>query len=176
MKTILLFFLIVASNPFFAQEHFLRPFSGKYSGTMFICRSNGTCDSVPVELHLSNTDNPFRVSSNMRYLPTNGSTIEKNYELVLDSVSNDGYHYLMDEKNGILLFENRVNNRFYSLYEVENMLYHVSTTYSAQEIVFDLTVYSKEKTKQSKVIEDGDEFKVDAFPFIVSQYVILHRQ
>lgn len=172
----LLFLVLMSSSCLNAQEHFLKPYIGTYEGVLFMTQASGREDSIPFQLVISPSDQPERMHTTMSYLPTNGDVIDKKYDLVLDTTVRHFHQYINDENNGILLRENRINNRFYSLYEVENQLYHVTTTYSYNSIVFDLVVYPKQGVLNSAAIEEGVTYEVQAYPFMVSQYGVLKRK
>ena len=171
---------ILFSISFFAlqAQHLLSESVGVYSGYLQLCPSGTKCDSIPFELSIQATKDPLRFNTKTSYLINNGQDNVKDYDLVLDTTYKDNNHYILDEKDGILIQETRVTNTLYSVYSVEGNIFHVTTTYHKTFIDFELVVYNMSNPKNSQSLPDAENtvYQVETFPFITVQKGILYKK
>lgn len=178
MKHLISLFLIVLSVPVYGQN-FLDQHLGTYRGQLHLCYPNRPTDSVAFEFIIQPTEQPSRWTNTVRYLGPEGSVGQvKDYDLLKDSVFNDDTHFILDEKDGILITETRIDNTFYANYTVEDMFYIVSTTYSESHIDYVLTCYPSQGKRESSSEPDQENvsWKVDSFPLTTVQKGRLYKQ
>lgn len=159
-------------------QHILAESVGVYSGYLQLCPPGTKCDSIPFELSIQATNDPLRFNTKTSYLINNGQDNVKDYDLILDSTFKDNNHYLLDEKDGILIQETRVGNTLYSVYTVEGNIFHVTTTYNKTSIDFELVVYNMSSPQKSQSHPDAENavYQVETLPFITVQKGILSKK
>ncbi|MBI3239991.1 MAG: hypothetical protein HYZ43_14305 [Flavobacteriia bacterium] len=171
--------LVLFLNLTLSGQNFLDQHLGTYRGQLHLCYPNRPIDSVQFELIIQPTEKQGRWTNTVRYLSADGSVGQvKDYDLVKDSVFNDDTHFILDEKDGILITETRIGNTFYSNYTVDGMFYTVSTTFNGNYIDYELTCYPMEGKRES-VSEPDEEnvtWKVDSFPLMTVQKGRLYKQ
>lgn len=178
MNRLISLFLITLSFPVFGQS-FLDQHLGTYRGQLHLCYPNRPVDSVQFELIVQPTEEIGRWTNTVRYLSPDGSVGQvKDYDLMKDSLFSDDTHFILDEKDGILITETRIGNTFYANYTVDGMLYIVSTTYNGNYIDYELTCYNNAGKRESvsEPDEENVSWKVDSFPLMVVQKGRLHKQ
>ena len=160
-----------------SAQHFLTLKTGKYTGYIQLCDFGNTCDSIAFSLLIQATPDPIRFNTKTVYFPKKNDPITKDYDLVLDTSFADFSHYLLDEKDGIILIETLQGNTLYSTYTVEGNLYTVRTSYFSDYIDYELVVYDQ-KAKQistSNPDEENTVYTVETFPFITVQKGKLYK-
>lgn len=175
---LLIVLLLLTGFPAVAQD-FLDTHAGNYKGTLHLLYPNGKQDSVTMELILQPTEQAGRWQNTVRYFGENGAIGEvKAYELVLDTTVNDSTHYILDEKDGILITEVRIRNSFYANYTVDHMSYFVRTTYEDNYIDYELSCYNLTviRSSESEPDEENTRWKVDSFPLMTVQKGRLYKQ
>ena len=132
-----------------------------------------------MELLLQPAQQTGHWQNTVRYFGENGAIGEvKAYEYVIDSTVNDGAHYILDEKDGILITEVRIGNSFYANYTVDHMSYIVITTYEDNYIDYALSCYNLTaiRNSESEPDEENISWKVDSFPLMTVQKGRLYKQ
>lgn len=178
MNRLISLLLIILSHPVFGQN-FLDQHHGTYRGQLHLCYPNRPIDSVQFELIIQPTEKLGRWTNTVRYLGPDGSVGQvKDYDLLQDSVFNDDAHFILDEKDGILITETRIDNTFYSNYAVDGMFYIVSTTYCGAYIDYVLTCFPNQGKRESasEPDEENVSWKVDSFPLMTVQKGRLYKQ
>jgi len=172
----LFFFFAFLFQPVKAQ-HFFDDHTGHYEGTLLLLYPGRAADSVAFCLDIAKTAEPGRWQNKLTYRMPAGSQ-EKNYEQVLDSAFADNTHYILDEKDGILIAETLLGNTLYCNYTVEGSFYVVRTTFHTGSIDYELSCYkSTEKTESvSDPDEKGTSWKVDSYPLLTVQKGTLIKQ
>ena len=113
MPRILISFLLCMTFGLKAQESPVTPWVGERSGTLEIYNAKGLAQTVHMELNiaqLSDTSWTWQIV----YGEGEGRQA-RDYELV--KTEGDG-NYVVDEKNGIKLDLNQINNGFFSFFQV----------------------------------------------------------
>lgn len=172
--------LIFCSFVFFTlrAQHFLASYTGTYSGYLKICQAGKDCDSIPFELSIYPTKDPKRYNTKTSYLTDLYKDNVKDYDLIINEKHTDNCHYLLDEKDGILIQETKIGNTLYALYSVEGMLFNVTTRYFDQYIDYELVVYNmkEQQTSQSKPNAEEAVYTVETYPFMTVQKGILYKK
>lgn len=109
------FFLIVA----FGQNNTSFPDSwiGKWKGKMEIITPKGTMQTVPMELHISKGDSVDKWNWTIVYVAKKDSPDVRKYVIISKDKSKG--HYIMDERNGILMDSYFIGGEFFCDFEVE---------------------------------------------------------
>lgn len=178
MNRLISLLLITLSFPVIGQN-FLDQHLGTYRGQLHLCYPNRAVDSVQFEFIIQPTVETDRWTNTVRYLSPDGSVGQvKDYDLMKDSVFKDDTHFILDEKDGILITETRIDNTFYSNYTVDGMFYIVSTTYYGNYIDYELTCYTNlgKRESSSEPDEENVSWKVDSFPLMTVQKGRLYKQ
>jgi hypothetical protein len=174
MRTIITILSLLASLPLAAQ-HFLDRHPGEYTGMLHLLRPGAPADSLPFKMIVQPTGESGRWTNTVVYnYEKNASS--KNYEWVLDAANGEG-RYIMDEKDGILIYETLIGNTFYCNYTVDDMFYVVQTTFGDGTIDFELSCYktSGKRESRSEPDETGTTWKVDSFPLVTVQKGTLQK-
>lgn len=177
VRNLIILFFLLSGIPASAQD-FLDAHTGTYKGTLHLLFPNGKQDSVTFELLLAPTQQPGRWTNTVRYLGENGVVGQvKEYELVLDTALNDGAHYILDEKDGILISEVRIGKSLYANYIVDHMAYHVTTTFETSYIDYELSCYDllHIRNSESEPDEENIRWKVDSLPLLTVQKGRLYK-
>lgn len=175
---LLLFFLLFAGSIVHAQD-LLDQHTGTYKGTLHLLYPTGHRDSVSFELQIQPTGQPGHWTHTVRYIGESGTIGQvKDYELVIDSTRNDGMHYILDEKDGILITETRIDQTLYSMYQVDGMSYAVTTSFYPDYIDYALSCYQLQsmRSSESEPDEENVRWKVDSFQAATVQKGRLFKQ
>jgi hypothetical protein len=178
MKIGLLFVVILLSTVGLGQD-FLTRQTGIYQGYLYMCLPNGKCDSVLLQLQIEQTTDPKRWKTTFVYLKQNGTvTMKNNYELFADSLHNDDYHFILDEKDGLLISETRIGNTIYGNYSIEDQFHITRTTYNGDTIEYELSAYSTRGKRESTSVPDEENtiWKVDSYRLVTVQKALLIKQ
>jgi hypothetical protein len=173
-----LFFLCLFSLSSIQSQHLLSESVGVYSGHLKLCQAGIKCDSVPFELSIQATKDPLRYNTKTTYLIQSEQNNVKDYDLILDTNYIDNNHYLLDEKDGILIQETKAGNTLYSIYTVEGNVFHVTTSYYKAYIDFELVVYDMNtiRKSQSSPDQNNEVYIVETYPFITVQKGRLYKK
>lgn len=181
MKSIrhLLIIVFLLSGKIALTQDFLDAHVGTYKGTLYLLYPNGKQDSVEFELLIQPAKEPGRWTNTVRYMGENGAIGQvKEYELVVDTTVKDGAHYILDEKDGILISEVRIGKSLYANYMVDHIAYHVTTTFETTYIDYELSCYDMlhQRTSESEPDEENIRWKVDSLPLLSVQKGRLYKQ
>lgn len=157
MKKVFLIITLIYSSVCFSQN-IPDDFLGSWYGVLEIKNPKRNGYTVNMELHLQKTD----TANNWRYtiIYDNGERRdERKYNLV-KSDSLPGL-YMVDENNGIILYEVLIGNRMFQRFEVmDNVIYGI-TTYEKNKITWELVTDNNKLSFQSG---KGDE----EIPFVTT--------
>ncbi len=165
--TFLCAFLLSAQSK--SELSFPKDYFGNYKGLLEIDTPVGIRE-IPMELWLQPTDTVGKY----RYVIVYGEgekRQERKYHLVVKN-ENLG-DYVIDENNGILLEAKVFENRLYSLFEVSGNLLTTFITFDKDQLLFEITVASREKALETKENEEGTE--VVSYPVVTRQRALLHK-
>lgn len=136
----ILFLTILISGTAFSQQNFGLRCIGNWKGTMHIYSQGILTDSVPVILEVRQQDDSvFRWK--MHYL-SEKNPINKDYHLVYKK----GNYYQIDEGYGIKIDAYLFANRLVSVFEVEGTLLTSAYELHENELYFEVTSGTKEKS------------------------------
>ncbi len=149
---------------------------GTWRGTVLTYTHTDSIRTTPMELHIFATDSTDRWTWTIIY----GTGTEKDvraYELVLKD--EESKHYVIDEKNSILIDSYVRGNSFCSRFAVGDYLllctYELSTdNEAANEMVFEITSGKLEGNKSGGTSDNIPE--VAAYPISVFQKAKLYRE
>lgn len=152
------------------SQHYLSSYFGEYTGMLYLYKAN-VLDSVPCSLKIQNTPDPNRINTLLSYYLPNGLQQDKNYDCIVDTNFHDNLHFLIDEKDGILIKETRIGNSFYSSYTVQDNFYTVHTSYFADHIDFELIVYNQTDKLETFSAPNAanNRYRIETFPLITVQ-------
>jgi len=153
------------------SQEFLNNHLGKYVGQLQLCYPDKTSDSVTFEISILPTQTPNRWKNTTTYFLPNGATQVKDYELIRDTLVQGNAHYILDEKDGILITETRIGNTFYSHYTVDGIYYSAQTTYETNYIDYELSCYQTTNKRESisEPDEENNKWKVESFNLLTVQ-------
>ncbi len=148
---------------------------GQWSGELKIYKTEGLKQTVPMSLDLSETDSIGIYTWAIIY-GKDSTAQRRNYQLrVVDKLKG---HYLIDEKNGILLDAYHIHNELNSIFEVMGNTLMTSYKIEEDEIVFSVKVFpSKEIRISGDTLIDNQEIpKVSSFEYTVNQVARLQKK
>jgi len=109
---------------------------GTWEGTMYIYKFNTVVDSVKVKFTAARTDTEGTYTWKTEYLSPTRPMV-KDYKLVVDNL-NEG-KYILDEGDGVELIEYNVDNKLYSLFEVQDIYLTSTTELVGDKLIFEVT-------------------------------------
>lgn len=178
MKYSLLFLISLCALISHGQD-FLTAQTGTYRGMLHILSPNGKCDSVILQLEVAPIAGTRRWKSTFSYLKPDGTvTMQNAYELVADTLYKDDYHFLLDEKDGLVIRETRIGNTFYGTYTIDNQTHTLLTTYNGKSVEYELAAYSNKDMHKAISEPDQDHivWEVHSLKLLVIQKGILIKQ
>jgi len=148
---------------------------GYWSGGLNIFNSKGLKQTVPMSLDLSKTDTSGIYTWAIIY-GKDYTAQRRDYQLkVIDPYIG---HYLIDEKNGILLDAYHIHNELSSVFEVMENTLLTSYKIESGEMVFTVKLFPSKEVRVSgdTIIENQDIPKVSSFQLTVSQVARLQKK
>jgi hypothetical protein len=133
---ILAFSLFVFNYLAFAQYTFPDAWIGKWKGDVTIYNGKGITQVVPMELQIAKGDSAQQWKWTIIYLLKDKPKDERPY--LLKCIDREKGHYIMDEKNSILLDAYYYGNVFYSSFEVQGTQLNVTYRMQGKNIVMEI--------------------------------------
>lgn len=168
----LLLFLPLFANAQTPITTFPNDWMGDWYGTMAIYNADGKAQEINMELHLAETDSADRWQWTLVY-EVDTVRDEREYELVAKDAAKG--HYVIDEKNSILLDSYLYKNVLTSRFSVNNSLLIVNYSFFSDRIEFQILFGSLED-----VITTGEEVteveSVLSYPMRGMQSATLYRR
>ena len=154
MRTLLtgscLFLSVLLSAQTFPDDWY-----GNWQGNLAIWRGGQAVDTVPMEFELSLADTGG-INYIIRYLPEGRPVDERSY--LLQSVDSTAGHYVIDERNGILLDEYLVDNCLYSHFDVMGSDQFARICYTSQDTLeYEITGGPVGPIRESGTITEGGD-------------------
>ena len=173
LRICLSFLLICLSVYSFGQEEKLSfPDShlGVWGGKLEIFGPQGVLQSLDMELHIKNLEGEGRWTWTIIY---KGDIVdEREYELHLKDSAKA--HYVIDEKNSILLDAYFLGNTLMSRFSVNRSLLMINYTFEEEKIIFDVFTGSLDNTtKTGEEIKEVEEIR--SYTMAGRQQAILRR-
>ncbi|MEM9544536.1 MAG: hypothetical protein AAGA77_01115 [Bacteroidota bacterium] len=119
---------------------------GDWSGELEIYDVTGPKQTVPMSLQISNTDTSGVYNWVLVY-GKDSLADKRNY--VLKEIDKSKGHYMIDEKNGILLDSYFINDELSSIFAVMGNTLVCSYRRKGQELIFSIKMYTSEKIRVS---------------------------
>ena len=127
---------------------------GRWTGTLKITSDAVEAKETPMELVIE----PLKDSKNYRWKIVYGKGPARDYELVPQEKAG---HFVIDEKNGLLLDAWRVDSTVHSFFQVADSLIPVRYELAGDILRFSLTVSSNKDPRTTKMTKG--EFEAKAF-------------
>lgn len=165
----LLVILLISINSF---GQFPEGWLGHYDGTMYLSNGQNPTDSLDVSLDIMELKKDSVWTYSMHYFSDKYGSIEKNYQIVRTA---DGRGFQMDELNGIKIDMSYMNNCFYEIFEVDNMLYSTSMRLINGGILFEIFGASMQHSNETDSFPDENNtvYKVFSMKPTFAQSVLL---
>ena len=152
-------------------KRFPESYFGRYVGDLVI-KSAMDDQFVPMEFHLLPTDTVGRYQYKLVY-GMGDTRQERAYEMVALNAENGQFE--IDEKNGIILDCQVVDNKMYSLFEVQGNILTTFITFEEDHALFEI-VFAPKATARKTITEDGESIQVSAYPISVVQTAKLFKE
>ena len=150
---------------------FPKDFFGKYTGTLDISSTKGS-QQYPMEFHLLPSDTLGKYTYTLVY--GEGETKQvRDYKLI-EKDKEKGF-YVVDENNGIILDDRVIDNRMYSLFEVNGTLLTTFITFEDTFMVFEI-IATPTAEKNTTFANDENKTEVISYPIKTVQRAILQKQ
>ena len=148
---------------------------GDWSGPLYIHDSLGRKDPIPMSLKISETDSSGVYNWVIGY--GKDSTLQERPYL-LKSINAAAGHFLIDERNGILIDAFYLNNELTSIFEVMGNTLVIGYSKKDQEMVFSVKVYTYKSIRSSgDGIYNGQEIpEVNSFYLKSVQEAVLNKK
>lgn len=144
---------------------------GNWKGKLKIEKAGSETQELDMELWISPGPTPNRWNWKS-YMGQGEDKVVKEYELKALDVAKGKYQ--IDEKNSILLDAIYWGNRLTSIYEVNNLLIHLSYFMDERALHFEIHVFNSKKPYETGG-QEGIPLVV-SYPFMSSQKAILYRE
>ena len=148
---------------------------GYWSGDLNIYNSKGLKQTVPMSLDLAETDTLGTYTWAIIY-GQDSTAQRRDYQL--KEIDTSMGHYLIDEKNGILLDAYHIHNELSSVFEVMGNTLLTSYKLEHGEMVFSVKLFPSEEVRISgdTIMENQDIPKVSSFQLTVNQIARLQKK
>ncbi len=115
--------------------NFPQDWEGKWEGILVITKPTGDTTQIPMQLHILKHDTSAGWDWKIIYGPEDSGT--RPYELYVKN-KEEG-HYVIDEKNSILLDAFYIGDTFYSRFQVSNSFIFTSTKLVGELLEYEIT-------------------------------------
>ena len=169
MRYTVLSILLLAGTLSLAQLP--KKWMGKYKGELTSVNLAGQESQFGMELHISEKEDS---TYNFTIIYTSGETKqERAYQLIPDGDN----HFMLDEKNGIILDMSLGKDRLTSFFEVQGSYLHVNYIFTKKGLRFELTSSSKAEITGGIENEEGEKIpEVQSYKTISFQFASLKKQ
>lgn len=172
MRLFLSSLLLLLFSGIFAQNqepHFPDTWFGEWAGELSIYSAAGVAQTLEMELHISEKEEG---KWGWTIIYKGDETDVREYELQLKDASKA--HYVIDEKNSILLDGYYLGNTLINRFSVNNSLLMINYTFESGHIVFD--VFSGQKDNTQLTGEEIKDFKIYSYQMGTRQRAILFKK
>lgn len=176
-KKILVFLYILTFTQVNTQSNFPKSWLGTYQGDMYMEFLDGIKDTVPTTFELLETETPNRWKYRMTYDSKKWGKMVKDYEIFWNDTLKSPNIFLLDEKDGILIQEVFMNNRFYSHFEVEGGHFISLLEKKGNDLYFEIRCTNPKQglISKSEIDEEGNSYQVSNFFQYTVQYVTFKK-
>jgi hypothetical protein len=165
-------------NMFFSQSNFPNEWLGSYEGIMYI-EYPSERDSTKIEFELLETDKPNVWKYKVSYINEKWGMIVKDYQLLWNDTLSSKNHFILDEKNGLLIDEIFLNNSFYAHFEVGANHFQSVLQRKNNDLYYEIRCSTPQKglkTQTTDKDEKGEFYNVHSFVTYTIQYAVLKRK
>lgn len=168
MRKLITLVCLFSALAIYAQDilQFPDDYFGIYKGDLHITNSRGE-QTIQMEFHLQATDSVGNYKYVLVYI-ADGNRQERHYNLI----DKGNGAYVVDENNGILLEATLIDNKLYSMFEVQGNILTTTETFYKDKMVFE-TTFSNREQKKTTGIEGG--VKVHTYPITTVQKAVLFK-
>lgn len=146
------------------QSPFPASYLGEWEGTMYIMSKGQVRDSVGILFTAASTEDPKAWTWRTQYF-SEKYPMTKDYVLRLEDAENKVY--LIDEGEGLVLYDYLFGNKLYGVFETGGFLLTSSYEFREDEIIFEVT--------SGKALSE-EEKEVNNFSVLNVQRVVLTRK
>lgn len=175
-----LFVLLLFFGPFLmvSAQDFPDAYTGIYDGYLQIISAGKRADSVRMVLDIAPLEQGKRWKFGITYGEAPASVQINNYELLRDTLAAGSGHYLLDEKDGILIRETLAGNTLYAMYHVSDRDFFTEIQFRKGQIHYKLTVFSSKEILEtvSAPDEEGNSWEVSTCALGVVQTAVLSKK
>lgn len=179
MKKLFFFLLLLLNISLYAQSNFPVSWIGSYEGDLYIeYPAGGKSDTIPVTFDLLATSAPNRWTYRVSYFSKKYGNIVKDYEIFWNDSLKSPNHFMLDEKDGILIDEVFLNNRFYALFEAGGEVFASLLEKTSSGLYMEIRCTSPKQgiVSQSAPDEKGNSYTVRSNYTYNVQYANLKKK
>ena len=160
-----------------AQDEFPAAWIGTYAGDLYMEYPGGIRDTVPVTFDFLPTAAPGRWTYKVAYFSKKRGTLIKDYELFQPDSLKNSRHYILDEKDGILIDEILMNGQLMASFEVDHNLFISTLQKTATGLYMEIRCIAPGKGISSTSVPDdkGQAYTVNSGLAYTIQYTHLQR-
>lgn len=168
---------VTSNNPTIAQQELIFPddWLGYWEGDLCIYNTSGLQQTISMALDNSTTDVEGQYNWAIIYGP---DSITGRRDYVLNEVDKNTGHYVVDEKNGIILDAYLIDNELISVFEV--MGNSLTSTYrrESDNLYFEIIMYKSQYTSITgdTIIESDTIPAVKSYKPFIKQKAVLRRR
>lgn len=173
-------FTIILSLHFAARAQdfkFPEDWVGQYSGNMYIDSKNHNRDTVEVDFGLMEMIEDSLWSYKMVFHSKKHGMILKDY-LIHAKNKNEDTKYVLDEKNGVEIELVLMNNCFFGMYKINDVIYSSVLRRQEEGILFEIYTVNTEAAKYSVVdLDQNEKLTVESYaPQVVQSAFLAPRK
>lgn len=168
--------LLLGSKPVFGQNSFPDKWVGEYSGNMILANEGFPNDTIPVDFSLQELADDSIWTYTMHYHSKRFGEVTKDYRY-LRVRKGDNTNFIFDEQNGIVMEMTLMNDCFYGMYDVMEMIFTNSLRrLDDNHLYFELFAAPTKNPRKSTSEEDGEIIEAKSFKPTLVQSVVLTRK
>jgi hypothetical protein len=171
IRLLFLLFLGLSTLTARAQARLPATWIGDWTGTLRILKANDAVDQLDMELHIHLTDSLHRYDWTILYHPSDTAVDRRAYELI--GQRDQDNHFVIDEKNSILLDCYFYQETLSSYFQVDQSLLLINYTYlGGDSMRFEVFPTS---TKHPALTGEDTDYTVKSYPIFQVQRATLRR-
>ncbi len=169
-----LVFLFIISLSWAQKDSLAFPqnWEGKWQGELEIYNVKGIAQKIPMELHILPIDTSDNYTWHIIYGEDKVAGLRP-YELQI--VNADIGHYVVDEKNGILLDAFLLGGKLFERFSVMGSMLLATIEVRDGLMYYEIISGNETPINMTSTIEEGETFEVSSLPIVVRQYAELRR-
>lgn len=124
------------------KQNILNDFVGLYKGNLNVSNYTGSLQNIPMEIQLKKTATEGEFSYEIMYLINNKKDIRK---YMIKTIDLERGHYVIDQRNGLVLQGNLIHNTIFSTFEMNNNIMNSKLQFKNEgKIAFEIVVVTKQ--------------------------------